>query len=293
MPTRYGKTSPGGPFTTIRLQISQAKHGACLLRELYGLRFEQDNRANPTPIVAEFRLDAGFGTYENIALLLEMGYEVYKALNPRLSASLRRRSDLPSAWERVGANAKMVAWSALQLTRCPYPLDVGPERFQHGEKIEPGPLLHFGDDRVTENLAQWFAHNNGRQLIEAGIKESKQVFFLQSPHRSRHLSARTIDALCRQLHPLGHPLAGWTGRPPGQYPEPPPDGSQAAGAGGSACFGPGDRGYTREGVKVQFVQCLFRSGIGLAPESFPALGLKSCGSMPFFTESLLVAQKLG
>jgi len=156
-------------------------------------RFEQDNQTNLTPIVAEFRLDAGFGTYENIALLIEMGYEVYtKAHNPRLSASLRRRSDLPAVWERVGANAEMVAWPALPLTRCPYPLDVGLERFQHGEKIEHRLLLHFGDDCVTKNLSQWFAHYNGRQIIEAGIKESKQVFFLH------HFKVRTEAAIYLQ-----------------------------------------------------------------------------------------------
>lgn len=37
------------------------------------LRFEQDNAANAEPVEAEFRLDAGFGTYENVALLIEMG----------------------------------------------------------------------------------------------------------------------------------------------------------------------------------------------------------------------------
>jgi hypothetical protein len=156
-------------------------------------RFEQDNQTNLAPIAAEFRLDAGFGTYENIALLIEMGYEVYtKAHNARLNASLRRRSDLPSTWERVGTNAEMVAWPDLPLTRCPYPLDVGLERFHHGEKIEYSVLLHFGDDPVTENLPQWFEHYNGRQIIEAGIKESKWVFFLH------HFKVRTQAAIYLQ-----------------------------------------------------------------------------------------------
>jgi hypothetical protein len=126
-------------------------------------------------------------------LLIEMGYEVYtKAHNARLNASLRRRSDLPSTWERVGTNAEMVAWPDLPLTRCPYPLDVGLERFHHGEKIEYSVLLHFGDDPVTENLPQWFEHYNGRQIIEAGIKESKRVFFLH------HFKVRTQAAIYLQ-----------------------------------------------------------------------------------------------
>jgi hypothetical protein len=39
-------------------------------------------------------------------------------------------------------------------------------------------LLHFGNDPVTENLPDWFTHYNGRQIVEAGIKESKHVFYL-------------------------------------------------------------------------------------------------------------------
>jgi len=105
----------------------------------------------------------------------------------------------------------MVAWPDLPLTRCPYPLDVGLERFHHGEKIEYSLLLHYGDDPVTENLSEWFGHYNGRQIIEAGIKESKRVFFLHH-FKVRTQAAiylpRTVDTLCRQLHPPGHPLAG-------------------------------------------------------------------------------------
>jgi hypothetical protein len=40
------------------------------------------------------------------------------------------------------------------------------------------PLCHFGNDPVTQDLPAWFNHYNGRQTIEAGIKESKQVFYL-------------------------------------------------------------------------------------------------------------------
>ena len=64
--------------------------------ELAGLqarleRFEHDNATNSNPIEAEFRLDAGFGTYENLALLIEMGYEVYtKPYNHQVMRHLKR-----------------------------------------------------------------------------------------------------------------------------------------------------------------------------------------------------------
>lgn len=40
-------------------------------------RFEQGNANNPHPVQADFRLDAGFGTYENVALLIEYGWEIF------------------------------------------------------------------------------------------------------------------------------------------------------------------------------------------------------------------------
>jgi len=142
-------------------------------------RFEQDNVVNPEPIAAEFRLDAGFGTYENIALLIEMGYEVYtKPHSHRVVAYLRQQVDDQTAWVRVGANAELVAWSGMQLKGCPYPLNIALERFYTGQTRKHSALVHFGADPVPENSPAWFAHYNGRQIIEAGIKESKQVFYL-------------------------------------------------------------------------------------------------------------------
>ncbi len=166
-----------------RLTKSQALYAAqeAELKSLQDrlARFEQDNETNPSPIAAEFRLDAGFATYENIALLIEMGYELYtKAHNHRLVTFLKNKADAKASWERVGANAEMTVWSGPQLQRCPYPLDVGLERFYTGDKLKHSALLHFGHDPVGENLTAWFEHYNSRQTIEAGIKEGKQVFYL-------------------------------------------------------------------------------------------------------------------
>lgn len=141
--------------------------------------FEQENAANAQPVEADFRLDAGFGTYANIALLVEMGYQIYtKAHNHHLVNALKKRMTPETSWERVGANAEMVAWQNMPLKHCPYPLDVGLERFYTGKTIKHSALLHFGADPVTQNPPGWFKHYNGRQTIEAGIKETKQVFYL-------------------------------------------------------------------------------------------------------------------
>jgi len=45
---------------------------------------------------------------------------------------------------------------------------------------------------VTEHLPGWFEQYNGRQTIEAGIKESKQVFYLH------HLKVRSEPAIALQ-----------------------------------------------------------------------------------------------
>lgn len=176
--------------TTSRLQQQLGE-----LNSLYQrlLRFEQENRANLQPLEAEFCLDAGFGTYENVALLIEMGYEVYtKPHSHHVVAFLKKQIDDQTVWTRVGANAELVAWPKLALKNCPYPLDVALERFYTGKTRKHSALFHFGSDAVTQNLAGWFQRYNRRQLIEAGIKESKHVFYLH------HLKVRSEPAIYLQ-----------------------------------------------------------------------------------------------
>jgi len=173
-----------------QLDICQAQE-SLLQRRLE--QFEADNRTNRYPIQADFRLDAGFGVRENVALLIEMGYEVYTKpyadwLTPRLKRQAAGRSD----WTRVGKNAEMVAWKATTLRDFPYPLDVALERFWVGDKQKHATLLHFGTDPVTADLAAWFNRYNARQTIEAGIKEGKGVFEMH------HLKVRSAPALYLQ-----------------------------------------------------------------------------------------------
>ena len=176
--------------TTDHWQGQQAKL-KLLTERLSG--FEQDNAANPEPVEAEFRLDAGFGSYENVALLIEMGYEVYtKPHSHRVVTYLRQQVDDQTAWVRVGANAELVAWSRMQLKGCPYPLDVALERFYTGQTVKHSALFHFGEDPVTLNPPAWFEHYNGRQTIEVGIKESKQIFYLH------HIKVRSEPAIYLQ-----------------------------------------------------------------------------------------------
>jgi hypothetical protein len=157
-------------------------------------RFERENATNPTPLRVVLRLDAGFGTPDNVALLVEMGYQVYSKPYGRwnLTKELKKRVNEQTEWTRVGKNAEMVAWSACPVNRLTYPLDLALEQFYTGPTRRHSVLLHFGDDRVTDNLPEWFGRYNGRQTIEAGIKQGKQVF------QMHHLKVRSKEALYLQ-----------------------------------------------------------------------------------------------
>jgi hypothetical protein len=158
-------------------------------------RLEQDNATNPMPVRADFRLDAGFGTPENVAMLIEMGYEVYiKPYGTWLKAHLKKQMNAETSWTQVGHNAEMTAWQAMEVKDFPYPLDIALERFYTGETQRLGVLLHYGQDAVTADLAGWFHTYNARQTIEAGIKEGKQVF------QMHHLKVRSEAALFLQEH---------------------------------------------------------------------------------------------
>jgi hypothetical protein len=174
-------------------------------RKVFALRSEQadlhqrlsqflgDNLANPWPIRAIFRLDGGFGQGDNIALLIEMGYDVYsKAANVQVVRALRRRADADATWTRVGKNAEMVAWTGETIASCPYPLEVALERFHIGDQQRYAVLLHYGEERAAEDPAGWFTFYNGRQTIEAGIKEGKGVF------QMHHLKVRSAAGLTIQ-----------------------------------------------------------------------------------------------
>jgi hypothetical protein len=173
-------------------KVQQLKKTLALL-EARLARFIEDNAQNRAPVQAIFRLDGGFGSGENLALLIEMGYEVYsKALSAKVTDALKRRISAPMPWTRVGDNAEMLGWPALKLDFCAYPLDVGLERFRTGAQDRYATLVHYGSQPVTRDLAAWFTFYNRRQTIEAGVKEGKQVFEMH------HLKVRSTPGLAIQ-----------------------------------------------------------------------------------------------
>jgi hypothetical protein len=180
-----------------RLKFDQQQALLCQMRiqrlqqRLKG--FEADNQSNSFPIQAVFRIDAGFGTRENVAWLIEMGYEVYtKPYSDWLTPRLKLETHPQTKWTQVGANAEMIAWKNRRFADFPYALDVGLERFYTGSTQRFGTLIHFGADPVTTDLPAWFHGYNARQIVEAGIKEGKNVFAMH------HLKVRSAPAIFLQ-----------------------------------------------------------------------------------------------
>jgi hypothetical protein len=140
-------------------------------------RLKADNESNPDPVPVILRLDAGFGTGPNLAWLIEMGYIIYtKAFNAQVAAKLRDQVQPGDRWTRVGKNADMVAWQEQYINGCPYPLTMALERFHTPEKQKHSALIVYRDDGQQFTLPAWFHFYNGRQTIEAGIKETNVVF---------------------------------------------------------------------------------------------------------------------
>jgi hypothetical protein len=143
---------------------------------------ETDNQTNLNPVSIVMRIDAGFSTGPNLAWLIEMGYIVLtKAHHNGTAHSLRGRVLPHTEWTRVGRNAEALYMGDYAHNDCPYPLQAMLVRYHLPDKMRHTALLYY-DETPPPPLPQWFTLYNGRQTIEAGIKEAKGVFTLK-----RHL----------------------------------------------------------------------------------------------------------
>ena len=143
---------------------------------------ETDNDTNPNPVPIILRVDAGFSTGPNLTWLIDMGYIVLtKAYSGNTATALRQRLPAQPDWTRVGRNAWAVEMGDYYQSDCPYPLQTMLLQYRLPDKNRYTALFYYGDARPA-TLQAWFASYNGRQTIEAGIKEGKGVFTLK-----RHL----------------------------------------------------------------------------------------------------------
>ena len=177
-------------------QLAQAGADQLTQQQAHLQQLAQDNRDNPRPVRIQVRVDAGFASRDNLCWLVEMGYDVYaKARQPTLTAALKATVVDESPWQAVGKNADMLSWSAWDdPEQFAYPFDVALLRYSLPKRQKHAVLLHFDDDPDAPVPDLWFQTYNGRQTIEAGIKEGKNVF------QMHHLKVRSPHALKLQEH---------------------------------------------------------------------------------------------
>jgi hypothetical protein len=174
IPERWQKAERAAASHRARLDQLKAERTE-LKAHLEKLR--ADNESNPDPVPVILRLDAGFGTGPNLAWLIETGYTIYtKAYNAQVAAKLRDKVRPGDRWTQVGKNADMIAWDEQYIKGCPYPLTMALERFHTPKKQKHSTLIIYRDDGQHSTLPAWFNFYNGRQTIEAGIKETNVVF---------------------------------------------------------------------------------------------------------------------
>jgi hypothetical protein len=143
---------------------------------------ETDNQTNLNPVSIVLRIDAGFSTGPNLTWLIEMGYVIRtKAHHSSTADCLRRLVPSDATWTRVGRNAEALYMGNYDHNDCPYPLQAMLVRYHVPERKLYTTLFYY-DEAAPPPLPEWFAQYNGRQTIEAGIKEEKGVFTLK-----RHL----------------------------------------------------------------------------------------------------------
>lgn len=145
-----------------------------------------ENASNPQPRRIILRLDGSFGDAPQLAWLCEQGYDfVVRAHNHHVARRCRGEEDL--CWEKVSKNGFIAQSSQTTLTSYPYPVRIFACRQWWGDKQPERWSALLVNREMPET--DWPARRvgtfyNGRQIAEAGIKESKGIF------ASRHLPTR-------------------------------------------------------------------------------------------------------
>ena len=140
-----------------------------------------ENQALSAPLKVVMRLDAGFATEAHLAWLVEMGYTVLtKVYSGHTTSRLQRSIDPEAQWSRVGSNAEALTLERYEVGEGAYGMEALQVRYQLPEGWRYTTLVYY-DEQPAPGPKEWFAHYNGRQTLEAGIKENKAVFTMRRP----------------------------------------------------------------------------------------------------------------
>jgi hypothetical protein len=134
------------------------------------LRAENAGLTGEIPVV--LRLDAGFASEANLAWLWELGYTVLSKVHSGHTTQRLQRG--------VGANAEAHRLGRQQLGKGRLEAWLLQVRYHLPEGQRHTTLVYLGDDEPPAEQ-EWFGRYNGRQTVEAGIKENKGVFTMRRP----------------------------------------------------------------------------------------------------------------
>jgi hypothetical protein len=171
--------------TLARLERLRAQQAALLVQvEALTSRLAEmtaQNAALPSPVSITIRLDAGFSTDANLAWLIEMGYTVLtKVHSGHTTTRLQRTVDAEAVWTEVGANAEALALGPQRFGEGRASLEALQVRYAQPKGWRYTTLLWY-DEGPPPSPKVWFEQYNGRQTLEAGIKENKGVFTMRRP----------------------------------------------------------------------------------------------------------------
>lgn len=168
-----------------------------------------ENQALSAPLKLVMRLDAGFATEANLAWLIEMGYTVLtKAHSGHTTSRLQRGVSPEASWSRVGANAEALEVGRLAVGEGAYGLSALQVRYQLPTGWRYTTLLYY-DEQPAPEPKEWFARYNGRQTLEAGIKENKSVFTMRRPLVRSPVGMRLQEAFALFAANFVRWAAGW------------------------------------------------------------------------------------
>lgn len=140
-----------------------------------------DNAAVGVPVSVVMRVDAGFATDANLAWLIEMGYTVLtKVFSGHTTKRLQRTIPATATWTPVGGNAEAVALGRQRIGEGRYAVEALQVRYRLPDGWRWTTLVWY-DEAPAPPAGVWFRQYNGRQTVEAGIKENKAVFTLRRP----------------------------------------------------------------------------------------------------------------
>ena len=151
-------------------------------------RLRSENENNPNPVPIRILLDGAFSSGENLAYLIELGYDLITLGNGQCVQALQRELPAEPIWQEASLLVKLWEGNSSLVGKCPYKL----RRILQKWRTEP--RTRYSIMLVYENtpflpLPEVFSTYHQRQSIEAGNRQGK------SSLNAKHIRVRSPAAL--------------------------------------------------------------------------------------------------